>query len=272
MITLYQFGNSVCCQKVRIVLFLKQLAWQSQEVNLFLNEQYSPEYLKLNPSGVVPTLVDDGDAVIESTLICEYLDEKYTDPPLMPDGPSERANVRRWSKLVDEGLHEGISAISFSATFRERMKGQTEAQRQQRYNNIGDPKRGDLFRLTYEHGAKARPVVYAVAAYEKMFKRLEDALQDGRTWITGDAPSLGDIALMPYIARLHFLGLLQVWISDRPNILRWWNMVQEWPGYVAGILEPMTDAERGGMEEHGPKIRDDIAAILDQCRAAPVPA
>ena len=71
VITLYQFGNSVCCQKVRITLLEKRLAWDTIEVNLFRNEQYSPEYLKLNPAGVVPTLVHDGKAVTESTLICD---------------------------------------------------------------------------------------------------------------------------------------------------------------------------------------------------------
>lgn len=60
MITLYQFGNSVCAQKVRITLFEKGLEREPREVNLFKSEQYSPEYLKLNPKGVVPTLIHEG--------------------------------------------------------------------------------------------------------------------------------------------------------------------------------------------------------------------
>jgi glutathione S-transferase len=60
MLTLYDFGNSVCCQKVRITLRAKQLAWESIKVDLFKAEQYDPKYLKLNPSGTVPTLVHDG--------------------------------------------------------------------------------------------------------------------------------------------------------------------------------------------------------------------
>ena len=103
MLTLYDFGNSVCCQKVRITLVEKGLTWEARKVDLFKTEQYDPEYLKLNPKGVVPTLVHDGTPVIESTLICEYLDDTFPDPPLMPKDPAGRARMRLWSKFVDEG-------------------------------------------------------------------------------------------------------------------------------------------------------------------------
>ena len=85
MLILYDFGNSVCCQKVRITLVEKGLTWEARRVDLFKTEQYDPEYLKLNPKGVVPTLVHDGTPVIESTLICEYIDDTFPEPPLMPN-------------------------------------------------------------------------------------------------------------------------------------------------------------------------------------------
>src|SRR5262245_15953815 len=132
MLTLYDFGNSVCCQKVRITLCEKGLAWQALKVDLFRSEQYDPKYLKLNPKGVVPTLVHDGKPVIESTLICEYLDETFPQPPLVPSDPWQRSRMRIWSKLVDEGLFEGVTEISFSAMFRERMRSMPEELRQRR--------------------------------------------------------------------------------------------------------------------------------------------
>ena len=122
MLTLYEFGNSVCCQKVRLTLNLKGLDWSSVQVNLFKSEQYDQKYLKLNPKGVVPTLLHEDRAIVESTLICEYLDEFFPQNKLVPDDPYLKAQMRLWSKMVDEGLHEGISEISFSAMFREKMK------------------------------------------------------------------------------------------------------------------------------------------------------
>src|SRR3954453_14942273 len=115
MLTLYDYGNSVCCQKVRITLREKGLDWEAIRVDLFASEQYDPRYLKLNPKGVVPTLVHDDKPVIESTLICEYLDETFPEPSLVPLDAWQRSRMRLWSKMVDEGLHEGVTEISFSA-------------------------------------------------------------------------------------------------------------------------------------------------------------
>jgi glutathione S-transferase len=67
MLTLYDFGNSVCCRKVRITMSAKGLTWDAIKVDLFKTEQYDPKYLRLNPKGVVPTLVHNGKPVIEST-------------------------------------------------------------------------------------------------------------------------------------------------------------------------------------------------------------
>ena len=90
MLILYDFGNSVCCQKVRITLVEKGLTWEARKVDLFKTEQYDPQYLKLNPKGVVPTLVHDGTPVIESTLICEYHRRYLPRSAAHPEGPAER--------------------------------------------------------------------------------------------------------------------------------------------------------------------------------------
>ena len=96
---LYQYENSVCAQKVRITLAEKKLEWEAREVDLFKSEQYDPEYLKLNPKGVVPTLIHEGRPINESTLICEYLDEVFPDPPLIPEDPYQRTQVRLWRQM-----------------------------------------------------------------------------------------------------------------------------------------------------------------------------
>src|SRR5215470_16770487 len=113
MLTLYDFGNSVCCQKVRISMWAKELTWESVKVDLFKAEQYDPKYLKLNPKGVVPTLVHDGKPIIESTLICEYLDDTFPQPRFIPSDPWQRTRMRLWSKMIDEGLFEGVTELAF---------------------------------------------------------------------------------------------------------------------------------------------------------------
>jgi glutathione S-transferase len=271
MIILYDFGNSVCCQKVRITLCEKRQTWQAIKVDLFRSEQYDPSYLKLNPKGVVPTLVHDGKAVIESTLICEYLDDTFPEPRLVPSDPAERARMRLWSKAVDEGLHEGVTEISFSAMFRERMKKMPADKRETRFRNIGDPRRRDRFKSAYELGVRSPFVLYAIAAYERAFKTLEDTLAERGPWILGGRASLADINLMPYVARLDYLGLLGLWIDERPRVQDWWAQAREWPSFKTGLYDLMTQAELEEMRVHGPTIRDEVASLLAGLRTGAAP-
>ena len=85
-IELYHTINSVCAQKVRIQLEEKGLPWTSKLMTL-RGDQFSPDYLKLNPNGVVPTLVHDGEPVIESSVILYYLEDCFPSPCLMPQEP-----------------------------------------------------------------------------------------------------------------------------------------------------------------------------------------
>jgi glutathione S-transferase len=260
MLELYQFGNSVCAQKVRITLVEKSLEWETIEVNLFTGEQYDPEYLKLNPKGVVPTLVDDGQPVIESTLICEYLDEVYPEPSLVPPDPIGRSRMRLWSKAVDEGLFEGVMEISFSAMFRDRVKNMTEEQRAQRMANVGDPRRRDRVMSTFQEGIASPYVFHGIAAYEKAFKNMEKDLSDGRPWLMGEQFTLADINLMPLVNRLEYLGLVDIWISERPNVQNWWSRASSRSSFGEGIVSHFKPGEVEEMKDFGGKIRGQVEA------------
>ena len=262
MLILYDFGNSVCCQKVRITLVEKGLTWEARKVDLFKTEQYDPQYLKLNPKGVVPTLVHDGTPVIESTLICEYVDETFPDPPLMPRDAAGRARMRLWSKFVDEGLFDGVTELSFSAMFRERMRAMTPEMRERRFANVGDPRRTDRFRSTYEHGVNSPFVLHGIAAYERAFKLMEPTLAEGGPWLLGPSPTLADINMMPFVARLSYLGLLEAWTADRPHINAWWAQVQAWASFKKGLSDLVSEAEFAEMRTHGPKILPDVQRLV----------
>ena len=256
----------MCCQKVRITLCAKEQVWEAISVNLFKGEQYKDEYLDLNPKGVVPTLVHDGEPVTESTLICEYIDSVFPNPPLVPSDPLMRSEMRAWSKMVDEGLFEGVAAISFSAMFRERMKNAPEEIRQARFRNVGDPRRRDRMESTLEYGVNSPYVLQAVYVYEKAFHLLEKSLSDGRKWIMGDNPTLADISLIPFTARLDYLGLINIWLTERPHTILWWNRVKDWPSYQRGLANLITEAEIIEMQTHGPKLRKDIVNLLATLR------
>jgi glutathione S-transferase len=261
MIQLYTARNSICTQKVLITLDEKALDYATHDVNLFTNEQYSPAYLKLNPKGVVPTLVHDGHAIVESTLICEYLDELFPARPLIPSDPFLRTRMRLWSKLVDEQIFEATREISFSAHFRYKMQTMTEAQRQKRYANVGDPERRDRFISTYEQGVDSPYVLQAIGHFEKAFKQMTAALTDaGGPWLLGSAYSLADVNMIPYVARLHYLDLLDIWIDDRPKVRDWWQLALRRPSTAHAIAERLTGDEVAEMKQYGTAIRDAVRA------------
>jgi glutathione S-transferase len=260
MLTLYDFGNSVCCQKVRITLVEKGLTWEARRSICSRPSSTIPN-ISTQSQGVVPTLVHDGIPIIESTLICEYLDDMFPDPPLVPKHPAERARMRLWSKFVDEGLFDGVTELSFSAMFRERMRAMSLELREKRFRNVGDPRRTDRFKSTYEHGVHSPFVLHAIAAYERAFKLMEQTLAERGPWLLGKSPTLADINLMPFAARLSYLGLLEAWTAGRPHINEWWARagLAELP---AGLHDLITEAEFTEMRTHGPKIRADVEKLI----------
>ena len=260
-LTLYHFNNSVCSQKVRLALAEKGLEWDERFVDLVKLEQYEPDYVQLNPKGVVPTLVHDDQVVIESTLICEYLDDTFPNPSLKPAHPSGCAAMRVWTKAVDEGIHEGVVALSFSAMFRERMKGMTDEQRARQFRNIGDPVRRDRDRVVFEQGVESSYVFNAIAIYETTFSKLEKVLVDGRDWIMGDQYTLAEINFAPYAARLEFMGLLEIWIEDRPQIAAWWHRLKARTAYQRGVSDRLTASDIAPMKRFGGAIHLRVAEL-----------
>ena len=122
MITLYHNDLSSCSQKVRFVLEEKNIPWQSKELNLREGEQFDEDYVALNHKAVVPTLVHDDNVIIESAIICQYLDEAFGEPTLTPDNALGRANMRQWIQPIDEYLHADISVISHAIVFADEIR------------------------------------------------------------------------------------------------------------------------------------------------------
>ena len=165
--------------------------------------------------------------------------------------------------MVDEDLFDGVTEISFSAMFRERMKAMPEETRQARFRNVGDPRRTDRLKSTYEHGVQSPFVVHAVASYEHAFRHLEEALaESGGPWIHGADPTLADINLMPFAARLDYLGLLDLWTGGRRRVQDWWTRRKLGRAFGRGFTISFPKRNSLEMRTHGPKIRDGIAAHL----------
>ncbi len=102
---LYGYWRSTAAYRVRIALHLKGIPFESVAVNLRQGEQRSPQFLALNPQGLVPTLVDGPAVISQSLSIVEYLEETHPAPPLLPAAPAARARARQIALAVAADLH-----------------------------------------------------------------------------------------------------------------------------------------------------------------------
>ncbi|MBI3798583.1 MAG: glutathione S-transferase family protein [Deltaproteobacteria bacterium] len=194
MIKLYDFPRSPYCQKVRLTLAEKDLSYEKIFVDLIKNEQKAPDFLRLNPYGKVPVLIDEDEVIYDSTIINEYLEDEYPHPPLMPEQSSERARVRMFEDFADNSFTAQSGLLV--AELRKPAE-QVDQERVQRY-------RTDLLRV---------------------LEFLERYLE-GKEYIAG-AFSLADLAFAP---RLLILPNLGVEIPARlKNALAWIERLRQRP-------------------------------------------
>ncbi len=239
---LYHNNMSTCAQKVRLVLREKGLEVREHHVNLRAGEQNAPEYLKLNPKGVVPTLVDRGQPIIESTVICEYLEDVAPQVPLRPADPLWRARMRLWTLQPDAGFHRAVGMTCTAVAFRHQFLARGPEQVAAYLAGRPDAVAREQMRALIEQGLDAPGVGGAVRAYDAFVGRM--AQQLARTpWLAGDAFSLADAMALPYIVRLEHLAF-EWWWQDpargRGVVADWLERCKARPSYaaIADYLEP----------------------------------
>ena len=236
MLELYHNDTSTCAQKVRVTLAEKALDWKSYHLDLRAGDQQKPEYLKLNPRGVVPTLVDRGKAVRESNVIMEYLEDEYPDKPLRPRDSFGRAQMRLWTKRLDEGHHDIATAtLSMGIAFRHQYLEKGDAACEALIDKIPDPVRRERRRDVILNGVDAKEFRTAVTMWARLLNDMEEALAAG-PWLVDGQYSLADAAFTPYLTRLDHLGLLG-WLDKRPRVARWYERLRERPSYATAFTE-----------------------------------
>ena len=205
---LYNAPQSTCSQKVRICLWEKGLEFSEKKLDLFTGDQLTEEYKKLNPNGVVPTLVHNDEVIIDSSVIIEYLDELFPEQPLAPATPVGRAHMREWMRFFEEVPTPAVRVPSYNRVFLRLFQKMSD----QEFIAFGEskPLRKDFFLKMGRKGYSDKEMQQAEDRLRMTVERMEAQLQRNGPWLLGDY-SLADICIIPVIVRLNDIGLSRLW-------------------------------------------------------------
>ncbi|MBM9593798.1 FtsZ-binding protein FzlA [Roseitranquillus sediminis] len=203
MVRLYHVPLSPFCRKVRLCLAEKRI-----EVDL-VEERYwerDPDFMRRSPAGKVPVLKMDDRTMTESAAICEYVEEVHPTPPLIPQDPGGRYEVRRLVSFFDDTFHQQVTAKLLYERVNKKITGQ------------GYPDSGNV-----KSGARAI----------KHYLDLMEALLDDRRWLAGDAMTLADFAAAAHLSALDYISDVD-W--DRvSNVRDWYAKIKSRPAF-RGLL------------------------------------
>jgi glutathione S-transferase len=238
-IDLYHAWVSSASRRVRFALEEKGLPWRGVLIDLLAFEQHSPEYLALNPNGVVPTLTHDGAPVVESTAICEYLEDAFPDaPPLRPAAPRDRARMRVWAKWTDEVVIRAFQVANWNRMMGPTASRWSDAEVEARLKRVPNPDRREDWRRMAREPFSEREIEHALANIRRTLERMEAALADG-PWLAGPTFSLADIHLSPYIVRLAEHEKRGIRLADHPRTAAWWERMLARPALARARIEPV---------------------------------
>jgi glutathione S-transferase len=264
MLELYHHGSSACAAKVRFALAEKALEWTGHYIDILAGEQFSEEYLAVNPRAVVPVLIHDGRIIPESTIICEYIEDVFSQKPIFPKAAYERAVVRQWTKAVDEELHPACSALTYIVSHRHTILRNGAGSFENFLNAGGGEGRAARERKWrwIQHGIEAPGAADFIYLYVGYLDKMEEALESSQ-WLAGNAFTMADIAMAPYLYRLACLDLDRLWADDRlPNVARWYRAVASRTTFHAAFVEWMPKNLAEEMLANGAKSRPEIDALL----------
>jgi len=225
---LYNAAQSTCSQKVRLVLHEKGIDFVDHRLRLFAGDQLKEEYLRINPNGVVPALVHDGEVVIESSVIAEYLDEVFPDISFTPADAAARARMRAWLRFIDEVPTPAVRYPSYNQAFARHYRDMDPGE----FGRIADakPLRKHFFRKFARTGFSREMLDEAEERIALTAARMDKALQDG-PWLAGPDITLADFCMLPLIDRADDLGLGHLW-AGRPAVGDWYARMRARPSYA----------------------------------------
>ena len=228
MLKLYSFGPGANSLKPLLTLYEKRLAFEHHQLNPAKFEHHSDWYKALNPRGQVPALDDGGKIVTESTVICEYLEDEYpTEVRLRPENSFDRAQMRIWTKWVDEYFCWCVSTIGWHRYIGGMVSHLSDAEFEDMVAKVPVPEQQVKWRRARE-GFPKEVLDEEMRKIAVSVRKLDDRLADNE-WLAGGMYSLADICNFAIANGMEMGFAEMVNEHDAPHLLRWIRQINERP-------------------------------------------
>lgn len=238
---LYHGWRSSASRRVRLCLAEKELDYESRLVNMRDGEQHAPEYLAINPNGVVPTLLHGERALNESSVIAEYLDELYPERPIRPDDPYDRHVMRNFVRWIDDYCLPRLIVFNWSQVMQPKASQWSESELAERLKRVPSDSRKEAWmrvaRKPYTDAEKEE----AMAGLLELLSKMDAMLRENGTWLVGERYSIADIAAVPFVMRISELNPAA--LRRFPTVESWWDRVRSRPSFKAARIGPFTSSD-----------------------------
>ena len=232
-IRLFHDWDSLQSFKVRLCLAEAEAPWHGEVVSIARFENLRPDYLKINPLGVVPTLIAGGEIIVESSIINEYINERFTGGCLLEGSPEARARGRMWARLEDDVAHPAIRLATFNLMIKQRVRQIAPEAFEAAIARHPWPLRAAAYRRAATADIDSGQVIEAIRSFKALIARMETTLA-ASSWLAGDRYSLADIAMTPIVDRIERLGMTELW-NEAPHLEAWIARVHRRPNYTRSV-------------------------------------
>ena len=236
MLELYHGGPGANSLKALLPLTEKQLDFESHLVNLLNFEQHEPWFVKINPNGQVPVLIHDGRTLTESTVINEYVDEVFPEIPLRPADAYGRAQMRMWTKFVDEYFCPALSFLGWHAMIKNAVQHLSKEEFEAKVSRIPLKEQQDKWRESAAQMWTPEQLADWRRKVRVSIQRMNSGMQGA--WMLGSQFTLADVSLFSML-----IGMPQRYADivnekDSPRVVEWYARMMERPGVKVALAMP----------------------------------
>ena len=224
-IHLFHFSGSACSQKLRIFFNIKNINWNSHVINLIKQEQFSKWFLGINPRGLVPTLVHDGDVHIESNEIMAYLDGVYEDNKLFPIDLIDEINK---DLAFEDSLHHDLRRLTFRYIIPRALgkKNPSTIDAKEQFEGTIQGKADEnkskeilFWKNHYQNGITDDEIIESANKFKNIYEDFDKTLKNQK-YLKGDEFTVVDLAWYVSTKRLAMAGIP---IEKYKNVQKWFS-------------------------------------------------